>query len=194
MYLFNVTEKVIEDIFTTDKSLLANVLSVNQSDLSQIARQKKFDNRRIMDMLYLFQNELLLIELKAVPFYHDIISQINDYHTELVKLQSQSKLIKTKINKIILVTGASKENYASCEKENIKLIKIDLEEILTKYYENFRELSAFLNIQPSNRGVTRLYLIKSTLQLLNQGNLSTKFVRLKINLPTQFIIVSLLQV
>lgn len=169
MYLFNVTEKVIEDIFTTDKSLLANVLSVNQSDLSQIARQKKFDNRRIMDMLYLFQNELLLIELKAVPFYHDIISQINDYHTELVKLQSQSKLIKTKINKIILVTGASKENYASCEKENIKLIKIDLEEILTKYYENFRELSAFLNIQPSNRGVTRLYLIKSTLQLLNQG-------------------------
>lgn len=169
MQPFNVTEKVIEDIFTTDKSLLASVLSVNQSDLSQIARQKKFDNRRILDMLYLFQNELLLIELKAVPFYQDIISQINDYYTELIKLQSQSKLIKTKINKIILVTGASKDNYALCEKENIKLIKIDLEDILTKYYQNFRELSAFLNIQPSNRGVTRLYLIKTTLKLLSRG-------------------------
>lgn len=169
MQQFNVTEKVIEDIFTTDKSLLAKVLSVNQSDLSQIARQKKFDNRRIMDMLYLFQNELLLIELKAVPFYQDIISQINDYYDELVKLQSQSKLIKTKINKIILVTDAQKDHFTLCEKENIKLIKFDLETILTGYYQNFRELSAFLNIQPSNRGVTRLYLIKSTLKLLSQG-------------------------
>src|SRR3989338_250567 len=112
METFNVTEKVIEDIFTTDKSALANVLSVNQSDLSQIARQKRFDSRRIMDMLYLFQNELLLIELKVVPFYQDIISQINDYYNELTKLQSQSKLIKTKINKIILVTGANQDQYA----------------------------------------------------------------------------------
>ena len=169
METFNVTEKVIEDIFTTDKSALANVLSVNQSDLSQIARQKRFDSRRIMDMLYLFQNELLLIELKVVPFYQDIISQINDYYNELTKLQSQSKLIKTKINKIILVTGANQDQYALCEKENIKLIEINLEEILTRYYQNFRELSAFLNIQPSNRGVTRLYLIKTTLKLLGQG-------------------------
>lgn len=36
-----VTEKVIEDILSIDKSILANVLSVNQSDLSLIARQKK---------------------------------------------------------------------------------------------------------------------------------------------------------
>jgi len=59
----SVTEKVLEDILSADKSILASVLSVNQSDLSPIARQKKFDNRRILDMLYLYQNELLLIEL-----------------------------------------------------------------------------------------------------------------------------------
>lgn len=179
MQPFNVTEKVIEDIFTTDKSLLANVLSVNQSDLSQIARQKKFENRTVMDMLYLYQNELLLIELKAVPFYQDVISQINDYYDELLKLQSQSRLIKTKINKIILVTDARKDNYALCEEENIKLIKFDLEEVLTRYYENFRELSAFLKIQPSNRGVTRLYLIKSTLKLLNQGKSPAEICRIE---------------
>ena len=169
MQPFNVTEKVIEDIFTTDKSLLANVLLVNQSDLSQIARQKKFDNRRIMDMLYLYQNELLLIELKAVPFYQDIISQINDYYDELLNLQTQSKLIKTKINKIVLVTDARKEHYTLCEKENIKLIEFDLEDILNQYYQKFKELSAFLKIEPSARGVTRLYLLKSTLNLLDKG-------------------------
>lgn len=169
MTSFNITEKVIEDIFTTDKSLLANVLSVNQNDLSLIARQKKFDNRRIMDMLFLFQNELLLIELKAVPFYKDIIFQINDYYHELIKLQNNSKLIKTKINKVILVTNANKENYKQCEAENIKLIEFNLEEILNQYYEKFKELSAFLNIEPSARGVTRLYLLKTTLNLLGKG-------------------------
>lgn len=165
----NITEKVIEDIFSADKSILASVLSVNQSDLSPIARQKKFESRKILDLLYLHQNELLLIELKAVPFYSDIIEQINYYHNELSKLQSQSKLIKTKINKIILVTDARKEHFIACEKEEIKLIKFDIEEILSKYYQNFRELSAFLKIQPGNWGVTRLYLLKNTLALLFKG-------------------------
>ena len=53
---FNTTEKIIEDIFTSDKSLLANLLLVNSSDLSQIARQKKFDSKRRMDLLYLHKN------------------------------------------------------------------------------------------------------------------------------------------
>ena len=99
MNAVTVTEKVIEDILSADKSILADVLSLNQGDLSPIARQKRFDSRRILDLLYLHQNELLLIELKAVPFYSDIIEQINDYHNELLKLQSRSKLIKTKITK-----------------------------------------------------------------------------------------------
>jgi hypothetical protein len=169
MMTSNITEKVIEDIFSTDRSILAAVLSVNQGDLNPIARQKKFESRKILDLLYLYQNELLLIELKAVPFYSDIIKQINDYYNELQNLQSQSKLIKTKINKIILVTAARKEHFVACAKEDIELIKFDIEEVLFRYYQNFRELSAFLKIQPGNWGVTRLYLLKSTLALLNQG-------------------------
>ena len=46
MQSFDITEKVIEDIFSSDKSLLADVLLVNPGDLSQIARQKKFDSKR----------------------------------------------------------------------------------------------------------------------------------------------------
>lgn len=170
MYPLNITEKVIEDVLSVDKSILADVLSVRLGDLNQIARQKKFDNKKILDFLYLYQNELLLIELKTVPFYLGIITQINEYYNELVKLQSQSKIIKTKINKIILVTDATKEHIAACGKEQIKLIKFDIEEVLFKYYQNFKELSAFLKIQPSNRGVTRLYLLKKSLSLFSSGS------------------------
>jgi hypothetical protein len=178
-FITNISEKVIEDILSADKSILAGVLDVNQSDLSMVARQKKFDSRRILDLLYLYQNELILIELKAVPFYKDIIEQINDYYNELVKLQSQSKLIKTKINKIILVTDAKKEHFLECEREDIKLIKFDVEEILFKYYQNFKELSTFLKIQPGNWGVVRLYLLKKTLNLLYKGKSVTEIAQIE---------------
>ena len=165
----NITEKVIEDIFSADKSILANVLSLNQGDLSLIARQKKFDSKKILDLLYLYQNELMLIELKAVPFYDDIISQINDYYDELIKLQSQSKLIRTRINKVILVPYAHPKDFHKCSKHKIRLVKFNLEEVLTQYYNNFKELSTFLRIQPGNWGVTRLYLLKNTLTFLSKS-------------------------
>jgi len=84
MNSLNITEKVIEDIFSSDKSILAKTLSLNNSDISFIARQMRFKNDKKMDLLYLHRNELLLIELKAVPFYKGIISQINEYYNELI--------------------------------------------------------------------------------------------------------------
>lgn len=165
----NISERVIEDIFVADKSIIGSVLNANPNDLSLIARQKKFSDKKILDLLYLYQNELLLLELKAVPFYKEIIEQINHYCNELIKLQNQTKLIQTKINKVILVTDAQPEHFKTCEKEGIKLIKYSLEDVLQKYYENFKELSAFLKIQPGNWGVTRLYLLKKTLKLLSEG-------------------------
>ncbi len=182
-----ITEKVIEDILCIDKSILANVLSVKQGDLSPIARQKRLDQKRILDLLYLYQNELLLIELKAVAFYDDIIDQINDYHNELIKLQNQSRLIKTRINKIVLVPEAKAQDFQKCQLHDIRLVRFDLEEILTQYYANFKELSAFLRIQPGNWGVTRLYLLRNTIYFVKRGmgineiaateNLSVKTIR-----------------
>lgn len=166
---FNITEKIIEDIFTADTTLLAHALSVSPTDLSMIARQKRFANHKIMDMLYLHKNEILLIELKATPFYYGIIEQINGYYDELRKLQEERKLISAKINKIILATDAATEHFAACRQNDIQLIKFDIENILTQYYDRFRELSTFLRIQPAQRGVSSLYLIKTTLQWLAKG-------------------------
>lgn len=170
MNVSNVTEKILEDIFTTDVNLLGNVLSINASELSLIARQKRFEDKKILDMLYLHKDNLLLIELKAVPFYDEIIPQINHYEAELKKLQNNSKLIRTDIDKIILVTDAKQDDFKKCDAENIKLIKFSIEDVLGEYYLKFKELSAFLNIEPASRGVTRLYLIKSTIELINKNH------------------------
>lgn len=186
----SVSEKVIEDILTSDKSILSEVLSLNFSDLSLVARQKIVSSGKL-DMLYLHKDEMLLIELKVVPFYKDIITQINNYEIDLLELQSKHKLINSKIRKIIVVTNARESDNKICKENNIDLIVYKAEIILSKYYENFKELSAFLKIQSGDYGVVRLGLIKNTLSYLAEGiafkeickleNKSEKTIRNKIS-------------
>jgi hypothetical protein len=163
-----VSEKVIEDILTIDKSIAAYILSVNYSDLSLLARQKHVKSG-IIDMLYLHKDELILIELKAVSFYKEVIDQIEAYHQDLVELQLQNKLISAEIRKIILVTGASKEHKHDCEARGVILLTYDPAEVLSRYYDNFKEVAQFLKIQSADFGVSRLGLLNPTLRHLATG-------------------------
>ena len=142
-------------------------------------------------MIYLHKDELLLIELKVVQFYKEIITQINNYETDLLLLQSQAKLINARVRKLIVVTGFSEADRVLCSANNIELIAYKPEVILSRYYENFKELSSFLKIQSGDYGVVRIGLIKNTLLYLSQGlnikeishleNRSEKTIRNKIS-------------
>jgi hypothetical protein len=167
--MFNkISEKVIEDILVADKSILSEILSVKASDLSFLARQKILVSGKL-DLLYLYKNSLLLIELKVVPFYKDIISQINNYYDDLTELQKQNKLIISSLQRIIIVTKAKSTDYNLCKENDIKLISYKPEDVLLKYYENFKELSQFLKIQSGDYGMVRLGLMNHTLKLLSDG-------------------------
>lgn len=61
----SISEKIIEDILTSDKSILSEVLSLNFSDLSLIARQKIVSSGKL-DMLYLHKDEILFVFDKIV--------------------------------------------------------------------------------------------------------------------------------
>ena len=195
----SISEKIIEDILISDKSILSEILSLNFSDLSLIARQKIVSSGKL-DMLYLHKDEMLLIELKVVPFYKEVITQINNYEIDLMALQNQNKLIKSRIRKIIVVTGAKENDYFVCKQNKIDLIVYKAEIILTKYYENFKELSSFLKIQSGDYGVTRIGLIKNTLSYFGQGislneicnleNKSEKTIRNKISIAQLLNLVS----
>lgn len=161
-----VSEKIIEDILSADKSILAEVLSLQPSGLSLIARQKKLPSGRL-DLLYLYEDELLLIELKVVPFYDGIIPQIQNYFRDLMDLQDQHKLINANIRKIICVTQYESGDVIRCEAEEIQILAYEPKLILSRYYDNFRELSYFLRIQSGDYGVVRISLLKSTIALLS---------------------------
>jgi len=163
-----IAEKTIEDILYTDKTILAELLDCNPASLSIISRQKTLNSGKL-DLLCLYESELWLVELKVVPFYSSIIKQINGYQNDLIKLQEQYKIISGFIKKIVCVTSATNSDYGACQNENIELRIYKPEYILEKYFENFRERSAFIKIQPADFGVVRLGLLNSTLNLLSNG-------------------------
>jgi len=171
-----IAEKTIEDVLHADKAILAELLGCNPVNLSIIARQKTLESGKL-DLLCLHENELWLLELKAVPFYNLIIRQINEYQADLLHLQEKQKLIAGPIKKIILVTSAGQKEIRDCAAENIELKIYRPEHVLEKYFENFRERSAFIKIQSADFGVVRLGLLAPTLSLLGKGKLITEIAR-----------------
>ena len=164
-----VSEKAVEDILVANKHILAEILSLDYSDLSLLARQKNLESG-ILDLLYVWKNELLLIELKTVPFYIGAIDQINGYYNDLLHLQSVNRLVNTRIRKIILVPQATDDHAKLCFENNIKLVVFDIKLVLERYYENFKEMTSFMNLKSGDFGVVRLGLLNSTIQHLSNGH------------------------
>ena len=120
-------------------------------------------------MLYLYNDELLLIELKVVGFYRDIIKQIQSYYEDLVELQNKNKLINANIRKYIFVLSSTENEKRQCQSFSINVVDYKPKEILYKFYENFKELSHFLKIQSGDYGVVRLTLLTSTINYISEG-------------------------
>jgi hypothetical protein len=166
---YTLFENTIEDILSSDIAILSELLDYNPSGLSLIARQKVLSSGKL-DLLCMYDNALVLVELKVVPFHSQIISQVNGYCGELEALQRQNKLINAPRHKVILVTSCSAADIKQCEQEAIRVYTYKPEQVLSKYFENFRELSYFLTLQSGDYGVVRLGLLCSTLRLLEEGN------------------------
>jgi len=163
-----VPEKTIEDILGADKAILSEILGYTPSGLSLIARQKSLNSGKL-DLLCMYDDSLVLVELKVVPFYPQIIEQINGYYRDLQELQKQNKLINAPVHKVILVTSYSPADLKQCDQESIRICSYKPEIVLTKYFENFKQLSYFLTLQSGDYGVVRLGLLCATLKLLGDG-------------------------
>lgn len=162
------SERTIEDILSSDKSILAEILSASPANLSLVGRQRNVKSGKL-DLLYLYEDQLLLIELKVVPFEGYMIGQINAYSGDLRELQEQHKLIEAPIAKVLLVTDARSEDVEKCDHESIRLLTYQPSAVLSKYYEVFKQRSYFLQIRSGDYGVVRLGLLNSTLSLLSHG-------------------------
>lgn len=117
----SISEKIIEDILASDKSIIADILNIDSVNLKLLARQKSLESGKL-DLLYLYKGYLILIELKSVAYSSYVIQQIESYYQDLILLQQENKLINTEIKKIILVPKASTDDVEECLKNEINLV------------------------------------------------------------------------
>ena len=97
-----IRESQIEDILVSAPVLTKNILRLEEEP-RLLSRQMLMPSGRL-DLLYAHRTDLLLIELKAVPFQRQFVRQLSRYMADLLKLQKEGQLIQGRINPYLLVT------------------------------------------------------------------------------------------
>jgi hypothetical protein len=77
------------------------------------------------------------------------------------------------------INNANQTDTQVCAAEGIELKVYHPENVLEKFFENFRERSVFIKIQSADFGVVRLGLLVSTLNLLGKGRNITDIARVE---------------
>ena len=80
-----IRESQIEDILVSAPVLTKNILHL-EDEPRFLCRQMIMPSGRL-DLLYTHRTELLLLELKVVPFKRQFIEQLSAYRNHLLKMQ-----------------------------------------------------------------------------------------------------------
>jgi hypothetical protein len=96
-----IRETQIEDILISSPTLVKETLSLEEEP-RLIGRQIVVPSGRL-DMLYIYQKDLLLIELKITAFQKKFIQQVINYRDDLILFQKQGKLVQGYIKPFLLL-------------------------------------------------------------------------------------------
>lgn len=159
-----VRESQIEDVLVSAGVLTRRLLNL-EDDPRLLVRQMILPSGRL-DLLYAYQNKLLLIELKVVEFKKDFLDQVLSYKTDLSVYQQNGKLLRGEIKSYLLCTDATKPQQFLAEQRGVKLTKYDPREVLDFFYKNFKPIAFFTETKPVDIGIWNLHLIHEFIYFL----------------------------
>lgn len=163
-----IRESQIEDALVGVSSLASDLLNLEEEP-RLLARQLPLPSGRL-DLLYAYENKLLLIELKAVKFQKKFLKQITDYQSDLASYQENGKLIKGDIDSYLLCTEATKPEQSLALEKGVRLGKYDPHYVLNVFYENFKPIVFFTETKPTDMGIWNLHLIHDFIYRLEDIN------------------------
>ena len=164
-----IREKQIEDILVSSPALMQKTFGLNEEP-RLIGRQIIVPSGRL-DMLYTYQKDLFLIELKVASFQKRFIKQVLDYKNDLLLFQKQGKLISGDIIPFLLMPQTSKNNRNEIEAKGIILQEYNPEEILSFFYsERLRPITTFSELKPVDVGIWNIHLINKFIYNLSETN------------------------
>lgn len=162
-----IRENQIEDILVSTPMLMKETLRLDELP-RLIGRQIILPSGRL-DMLYAYQKELFLVELKVAAFQKKFINQVSSYRDDLLIFQQQGKLIQGHIQPFLLLPEISTTNKKLAESAGIICECYNPTSILKHFYsEKLRPITYFVDKKPIDIGIWNIHLINKFIYFLDK--------------------------
>jgi len=164
-----IREAQIEDILISSPALMKETLSLDEEP-QLIGRQIIVPSGRL-DMLYAYQKDLFLIELKVSSFQKKFVQQIINYRNDLQLFQKQGKLVQGYIQPFLLLPEINQINKKNAKAEGVFCKEYNPETILKYFYsEKLRPITSFVENKPIDIGIWNIHLINKFIYYLEKTN------------------------
>jgi hypothetical protein len=164
-----IREIQIEDILISSPALMKDTLRLDEEP-RLIGRQIVVPSGRL-DMLYAYQKDLFLIELKVASFQKKFVRQVINYRDDLLLFQQQGKLIQGHIQPFLLLPEMTNSNKKTAENEGVMCEQYNPETILKYFYsEKLRPITSFVENKPIDIGIWNIHLIHKFIYFVDEIN------------------------
>jgi len=170
-----IRESQIEDILVSAPILTKNILHL-EDEPRFLCRQMIMPSGRL-DLLYTYRTDLLLLELKVVPFRKQFVEQLSAYRNDLLRMQKDGDLVQGRICTYLLVTEGRPIRKEIQEIDDVKCIIYDPAEVLNYFYKNMKPIALFTETKPIDIGIWNIHLIHGLIYSIENGITSVKELR-----------------
>ena len=168
-----VRESQVEDVLATYTDIAKEILGIKE-DLTLLARQKILPSGDRIDLLFVADSRMKLVELKVESCKTEFINQVKNYVGELIKLQNENKLIAGDIDSFLLSPEFSTEQRELCRKSGITPCEYQPEKVLDAFFARLKEFANFITLKPANHGLWQLHLLNRLLYALSGKKMEIK--------------------
>lgn len=161
-----IRENQIEDVLVSAPILTRNILNLSEEP-RLLARQMILPSGRL-DLLYAYQTNLLLLELKVVPLRQEFIKQVANYRNDLKTFQNNGKLLQGDIQTFLVCPEVSSELRTKAHSENIFCFEYSPEDVLHYFYTNLKPIASLAEKKPIDIGIWNLHLTHEFIYLLGE--------------------------
>lgn len=163
-----IRESQIEDVLATYPDITRDILGTKE-DLTLLSRQKILPSGNKLDLLFVSGMRLILLELKVEMFQKQFLRQTLEYKKDLMKLQSDQKLVKGEVDAYLLCPLISDLEIKSCQELGIHVIRYSPEFVLNSFYARLKSMAEFMNIRLADHGLWNLHLLNRLLYFLDEA-------------------------
>jgi hypothetical protein len=164
-----IREAQIENVLVSSPALMKETLKL-EDEPQLIGRQIIVPSGRL-DMLYVYQQDLFLIELKVASFQKKFVQQIIGYRNDLQLFQKQGKLIQGNIRPFLLLPEVNSRDKKKAEVDGVFCKEYNPEAILKYFYsEKLRPITFFVENKPIDIGVWGIHLINKFIYAVEKIN------------------------